>query len=822
MQNVCIASRFLCSELRNPVDLGLCFRGFLFSGGVGASRRSRSLFASTPVMAVRRPTIVKPSLPPPSLSAVGAPMLLVTPHRSTGVGGFALDTHSGETATPKAASNRFSTQHVRLLDSGEPADSQHQPFPARPQSSSARRFSGPTARPNTSAGSHADVVLHNAAQQVSQLRVEPVARPDRAVRFAEHAVFHSGSSEPRTNPPPQPAQPLQQPSSRSYAEQGAGPTAVHHRSKPASRLYALPARGMDEESVAARKIQRWFRAHLRRKQAAREAVRQMIASKRAELGQQQRVTQQQALIDTMRRVDTQSEHRKLREKQAHRERQEAIEAMKSQRAQRATPTSESDADHARRTRQELGQQQTSEPTGDSRRDPAQARHDPGQPLEESESDINQQEEDFEEVKVQRAGVARSGLVPSGASVANRPRTAPVPHVGRVSHLEEAQKSSQGRVASADVRTVSSAQAANPRATEPVVGGEAPRRAADLGPPLPTRPDTTSAAYKPASHGRSSDPPAVTKQPNDPHTQYSLTSSQRAPAATVKHVVASDTESGTGVERFAPPPLSQQHAATQADPDGAIEGSLEHEGEDTSRQQDDAQRAQAAGPKENLLAFLQEVDRHHEPVPSEFAIVKQARARAAGAAAPTSAAPATMAVGSRSSAGANEVKQSQTNQQRPGRQGSGPAVASAGASAAATAAAARHAASRATGKDSATSGASRRRESLGEIAGGASSELQAALAAQSAEVERLLEARATQQAVATQAMREEYESVIARHLSFIDQLIHDKKELAEKCERLVGELQSLDSTYSTRLKAMEDRHRHEMKKQKDVSVKCGCV
>lgn len=53
-------------------------------------------------------------------------------------------------------------------------------------------------------------------------------------------------------------------------------------------------------------------------------------------------------------------------------------------------------------------------------------------------------------------------------------------------------------------------------------------------------------------------------------------------------------------------------------------------------------------------------------------------------------------------------------------------------------------------------------------------------------------------------RQEYESTIQRHLSFIDQLIDDKKVLTQRCEELVGKLKEVDSKYSTKIKQMTER------------------
>ncbi|CAL1548570.1 unnamed protein product [Lymnaea stagnalis] len=64
-------------------------------------------------------------------------------------------------------------------------------------------------------------------------------------------------------------------------------------------------------------------------------------------------------------------------------------------------------------------------------------------------------------------------------------------------------------------------------------------------------------------------------------------------------------------------------------------------------------------------------------------------------------------------------------------------------------------------------------------------------------------------------KEEYEEAIKRHLSFIDQLIDDKKNLGEKCEKLVTELKTIDKKYQEKIKSLESSHVVEMTKVKEV-------
>ena len=64
-------------------------------------------------------------------------------------------------------------------------------------------------------------------------------------------------------------------------------------------------------------------------------------------------------------------------------------------------------------------------------------------------------------------------------------------------------------------------------------------------------------------------------------------------------------------------------------------------------------------------------------------------------------------------------------------------------------------------------------------------------------------------------RQEYESTIQRHLSFIDQLIDDKKILSDRCEELVKKLKETDKKYVDKISSLEQNHAAEVKKQKDV-------
>ncbi|XP_078510300.1 centrosomal protein of 131 kDa isoform X2 [Lissotriton helveticus] len=64
-------------------------------------------------------------------------------------------------------------------------------------------------------------------------------------------------------------------------------------------------------------------------------------------------------------------------------------------------------------------------------------------------------------------------------------------------------------------------------------------------------------------------------------------------------------------------------------------------------------------------------------------------------------------------------------------------------------------------------------------------------------------------------KEQYEATIQRHLSFIDQLIDDKKLLSEKCESVVMELKKVDQKYTKKLSQMQEHHELEIKKLKEL-------
>ncbi|XP_043109401.1 centrosomal protein of 131 kDa isoform X2 [Puntigrus tetrazona] len=67
----------------------------------------------------------------------------------------------------------------------------------------------------------------------------------------------------------------------------------------------------------------------------------------------------------------------------------------------------------------------------------------------------------------------------------------------------------------------------------------------------------------------------------------------------------------------------------------------------------------------------------------------------------------------------------------------------------------------------------------------------------------------------QLQKQQYEATIQRHLTFIDQLIDDKKALNERCEEVVGELKQVDQKYTKKIAQMQEQHDMEIKKLKEL-------
>lgn len=68
---------------------------------------------------------------------------------------------------------------------------------------------------------------------------------------------------------------------------------------------------------------------------------------------------------------------------------------------------------------------------------------------------------------------------------------------------------------------------------------------------------------------------------------------------------------------------------------------------------------------------------------------------------------------------------------------------------------------------------------------------------------------------TQKLRDEYDATMARQLSFADELLKDKQELAEKCDTLGSELDSTQACWEERLKKQAATEKRELKRQREL-------
>jgi len=63
-------------------------------------------------------------------------------------------------------------------------------------------------------------------------------------------------------------------------------------------------------------------------------------------------------------------------------------------------------------------------------------------------------------------------------------------------------------------------------------------------------------------------------------------------------------------------------------------------------------------------------------------------------------------------------------------------------------------------------------------------------------------------------KEELEGIIQRHLAFIDQLVNDKKELNDQCEKLMAELHEIEGKHAKQMAELKDKFQRELKTTKD--------
>ncbi|TPX42150.1 hypothetical protein SeMB42_g05266 [Synchytrium endobioticum] len=64
-------------------------------------------------------------------------------------------------------------------------------------------------------------------------------------------------------------------------------------------------------------------------------------------------------------------------------------------------------------------------------------------------------------------------------------------------------------------------------------------------------------------------------------------------------------------------------------------------------------------------------------------------------------------------------------------------------------------------------------------------------------------------------RKEYETIVKRHLAFVDKLLAEKEDLSKRCESLSEEVRNLDKQFQARIASMEETQSRELVRQKDI-------
>ena len=64
-------------------------------------------------------------------------------------------------------------------------------------------------------------------------------------------------------------------------------------------------------------------------------------------------------------------------------------------------------------------------------------------------------------------------------------------------------------------------------------------------------------------------------------------------------------------------------------------------------------------------------------------------------------------------------------------------------------------------------------------------------------------------------RKEYETIVKRHLGFIDKVLAEKEQLTQRCEALAEQVKSLEKEFTSKTQAMQESHGRELKSQKEL-------
>ncbi|KAJ8328206.1 hypothetical protein QVD99_000724 [Batrachochytrium dendrobatidis] len=64
-------------------------------------------------------------------------------------------------------------------------------------------------------------------------------------------------------------------------------------------------------------------------------------------------------------------------------------------------------------------------------------------------------------------------------------------------------------------------------------------------------------------------------------------------------------------------------------------------------------------------------------------------------------------------------------------------------------------------------------------------------------------------------RKEYETIVKRHLGFIDKLLAEKEELSKKCEELTADVKQMEKQFAAKMKTVEEQQARDIKQQRDM-------
>jgi predicted nuclease with TOPRIM domain len=64
-------------------------------------------------------------------------------------------------------------------------------------------------------------------------------------------------------------------------------------------------------------------------------------------------------------------------------------------------------------------------------------------------------------------------------------------------------------------------------------------------------------------------------------------------------------------------------------------------------------------------------------------------------------------------------------------------------------------------------------------------------------------------------RKEYEGTIKRHLGFIDKLLAEKDQLAQKCESLAEDVKKMEKGWKDKCRFMEEQNIKDIKQQREL-------